>query len=394
MKSLLREDSDYYSGLREAAFSLAVRMHAGDIAQLLLHHGADSSQCRPDELVALRDAVDSGSPALVEALLDHGIRARYPESELLEMRELACRWHEAGVEAELRRRTGSSDQLVRTQVQDDEHDTVSEFALGGMSVRNGHSAILTDVEELLGIRASFEELMARALAHDPDHSAWGRAVLLLAGRRDHVTWEAAAALRTHPEPSHRLFGAEVLRFTHLFDDRDEDAFAAPALEIFTEWSADETDLAVLTRVLGALGQHADVRAEATLVAYADHADAGVRRTVADGFGTSPERTCFPDDVRKALLVLMTDADATVRRHACIKVAESRDRDPVLAHAMAALLDDADREVQVVAVHGLAHHDDERCVEAARRLGPPQPGSLEEEDYLFSARRYEWRRDGL
>lgn len=94
-------------------------------------------------MLSLREAVDSGSPALAEALLDDRIRGRYPVSELSEMRDLARRWHEAGVEAELRRRTGSQDALVRTRVEDDEYYSVDEFTLGRMTVRDGHGAILT-----------------------------------------------------------------------------------------------------------------------------------------------------------------------------------------------------------------------------------------------------------
>lgn len=112
-----------------------------------------------------------------------------------------------------------------------------------------------------------------------------------------------------------------------------------------------------------------------------------------GFGTWSEPPAFSDNAREALLVLMTDPDTVVRRRACLRVARGRDRDPVFADAMAALLDDTDRQVQVAAVYGLALHDDERCVEAARRLGPPQPGSLDEEHCLGAAWRYEWRRDG-
>ncbi|MFJ5025685.1 hypothetical protein [Streptomyces goshikiensis] len=46
----------------------------------------------------MSEGVHSGSPALFEALLDHEIRGRYPESELLEARDLARRWRETGVE--------------------------------------------------------------------------------------------------------------------------------------------------------------------------------------------------------------------------------------------------------------------------------------------------------
>lgn len=226
VRILLHEHSDF--DYLDAAFCLAVRMHAGHIAQLLLQYGADSGQSGPEDLIPLSEAVDSGSPALFQALLDHEIRGRYPESELLEARDLARRWHETGVEAELRSRTGSRDAVVRTQVQDDEYNSVDECTLGDMTVRDGHGAILTYVEELLGVRTSFEDLMDRALTiADQNHPTWGGVALLLAGRRDQATWTAAATLRTHPDPSRRLFGAEVLRVTHLLDDSDEDAFAAP-----------------------------------------------------------------------------------------------------------------------------------------------------------------------
>ncbi|WP_406840915.1 hypothetical protein ACICHK_40200 [Streptomyces sp. AHU1] len=392
MKALLRDDSNW--GVRDEAFCLAVRSYSGDIAQLLLQHGADPSQRGPDELLPLREAVESGSPALVEALLHNTILGRRPKSELQEMRDLARHWHETGVETELRRRTGSQEPVACTRVQDDEYYSIDEFTLGGTTVRDGHGAILTDLEELLGVRTSFEELMDRALTHTcHDHTAWGRATIQLAGRRDQATWTAAAALRTNPDPSHRLFGAEVLRLTHLFDDRDEDPFAGPALDIFIGWSAEETDPTVLTEVLVALGEHIDPRAEAALLPYAGHPDARVRRAVAQGFSDRSSPPAFSGDARTALLALMADPDAVVRKTACRTVAEARDHNPVFADAMAALLDDADRLVQLAAVYGLALHNDERCVEAARLLGPPQRGSLEEDSYLDAVWRYEWRRDG-
>ncbi|MFD7914680.1 hypothetical protein ACFV30_28845 [Streptomyces sp. NPDC059752] len=392
VRILLHEHSDFDH--LDAAFCLAVRMHAGRIAQLLLQYGADAGRSRPDDLIPLSEAVDSGSPALFEALLDHEIRGRYPESELLEARDLARRWHETGVEAELRRRTGSRDAVVRTQVQDDEYNSVDECTLGGMTVRDGHGAILTYVEELLGVRTSFEDLMDRALTiADQNHPTWGGVTLLLAGRRDQATWTAAATLRTHPDPSRRLFGAEVLRVTHLLDEGDEDAFAGPALDMFTEWSAEETDLVVLTEVLVALGEHIDPRAEVALLPHAGHPDARVRRAVAQGLSALSSPPAFSGDARTALLRLMTDPDAVVRKTACRVVAEGGDHDPVFADAMAAVLDDTNRLVQLAAVYGLALQDDERCVEAARLLGPPQRGSLEEEGYLDAVWRYEWRRDG-
>ncbi|MEU9083428.1 HEAT repeat domain-containing protein [Streptomyces sp. NPDC048357] len=393
VKRLLEEDGDYDE--RAAAFGVAVQASRGDIAQLLLIGGADASQCGPDELLSLREAVESGSPALVEALLDYRIRDRYAESELLEMRDLARSWHEAGVEAELRRRTGSQDDLVRTRVQDDEYYRVGELTLGAMTVRDGHGAILTDLEELLGIRTACEELVARALDHDQDHTAWARAAILLAHRRDQATWMAAAALRAHTDPAHRLFGAELMRLIELFADSHEDEFAVLAVDALTDWSAEETDIAVLTMVLHGLHSYAGPCAEAALLAHAGHPDAGVRQAVADGLGTRLESRSLTDEAREALLALMTDVDTDVRVAACRQVGESRNGDPVLTHAMASLLHHPERRVQLVAVYGLALHDDERCVEASRRLGPPRPGFRDEEmGYLDVAWRYEWRRDGI
>lgn len=393
VESILWEGCD--PDAQHVAFSLAVRMRCGAIAQLLLQHCADPGLSRPDELLSLREAVESGSPSLVEALLDPRIRSRYQEAELLEARDLAFRWFEAGAEAELRRRTGAEEAVVRTRVQDEEYYSIDELTLAGMSVRDGHAAIITALEEPLGIHASFEELMERALPFDQDHSAWGSATLLLAHRRDQETWATAAALRTHPDPSHRVFGAEVLRLTHLLDDSEADAFAGPALDIFTEWSTRESDRLVLTEVLKALGEHADSRANAALLSCAGHPDVGVRRAVASGLGTWFEPPAFSDDVREALLVLMTDADTAVRRDACYTVGNGKDRAPALADAMFALLEDVDRQVRVTAVEGLAFHNDERCVEAARRLGPPRqrPGSHSAEFYLDALWLYERRRDG-
>ena len=390
VRILLHEHSD--SDYLYAAFCLAVRVHAGRIAQLLLQYGAHSGQSRPDDLIPLNEAVDSGSLALFEALLHHEICGG-SESELLEARDLARRWHETGVEAELRRRTGSRDAIARTPVQDDEYNSVEEFTLGGMTVRDGHGAILTRAEELLGVRPSFEELMNRALAHadQENHSTWNSVTILLGGRRDEATWTAAAALRSDSDPDRRLLGAEVLRLTHLFDDSDEDAFAGPALDTFTDWSAEETDPAVLTEVLVALGEHIDHRAEAALLPHSGHPDVRVRCAVAQGFSEWLSPPALSGDARAVLLRLIADPDAVVRKAACNTIAGVRNSDPVLADAMAAVLGDTDRMVQLTAVYGLGLHNDERCVKAARLLGPPLRGSLEEEGYFEEVRRYEWRR---
>ncbi|MER6444111.1 hypothetical protein [Streptomyces venezuelae] len=394
VKQLLEDDGDYGDcDERTAAFAVAVQAFHGDIAELLLMGGADASTCAPDELLPLREAVDSGSPALVDALLTHSIRDRYAASELMEMRDLARRWHEAGAEAELRRRTGSQDDLVYTRVQDDEYYTVGELTLSRMTVRDGHGAILTGLEELLGIRASCEELITRALDHDQDHAAWGRAAVLLSHRREQKTWTAAETLRADADPSCRLFGADLMRLIGLFADSHEEEFCVLATAALTDWSAEETDNAVLTEVLHGLHSYAGPRAEAALLAHVGHHDTGVRRAVAAGLSTRSDSTYLSDEAREALLVLMSDPDTDVRIAACLSVGAVGNGDLALTDAMAALLDHPERRVQLVAVYGLALHHDERCIEGADRLGQPRPGFRNEEaGYLDAAWRYQWRRD--
>ncbi|MFD0338249.1 ankyrin repeat domain-containing protein [Streptomyces sp. NPDC127117] len=374
------------------ALCLAIEAYADEVVRLLVTYGADPDRCGPDGVPPLRKAVDSGSPAVVGAVLhDAAEWRRHREAELLAARSLARHWYEAGAETELRRRTGAQGAVVRTRVQDDEYTGVDAFSLGGATVRDGHAAILTDLEKALGLHTSFEELLDRALTRpDQEHAAWTASTLLLSHRRDRQTWDAAALLLIDPDPVHRLFGAEVLRLTHLFDEGEEDRFAAPALELFLDRSAEETDDAVLTELLTGLADHADPHGDEALLTHAAHPDPRVRHAVASGFGRlSP---AFSATVRKALLDLMSDPDAGVRQGACRRVADGRDRAPELAEAMAALLDDTSRPVRVAAVHGLARHDDERCVEGARRLPPAPPGTSYEYD-LDEVWRYERRRDG-
>ncbi|MFD6113572.1 HEAT repeat domain-containing protein [Streptomyces yangpuensis] len=376
-----------------AAFTAAVQSFHTDIADMLLRLGADPSRVAPDELPSLREAVDSGSPALVEALTASDIRDRYPTSELEEVRDLARTWHEAGTEAELRRRTGSPDAIAHTRVQDDEYYTVGELTLGTMTVRDGHGAILTNLEEMLAIRTPCEELITRALERDAKHTAWAQAAIILSHRREQESWAAAETLRTATDLSRRLFGAKLMRLFELFADSHEEEYCVLAVAALTHWSAEETDPTVLAEVLLGLSSYQGPRAEAALLAHLGHQDPGVRQAVAAGLGTSSDSGHVSGEAREALLTLMDDPDTDVRIAACCSAADIADGDPALTHAMAALLDHPDRRVQLVAVYGLARHDDERCVQAAQRLSPPRPGFHEEESpCLEAAWRYAWRHE--
>lgn len=144
--------------------------------------------------------------------------------------------------------------------------------------------------------------------------------------------------------------------------------------------AREDNLAVLIEVLVTLGEHADPRADTALLAHAGHPEPRVRGAVARGVGTWCESPAFRDEVSEAPLVLITDMDpGSTAQH----LPHHRRRQGPRCRP---------RQVRIAAVHGLALHHDKRCVEAARRLGQPQPVIPSEEHYLASAWRYERRRD--
>ncbi|MCB5182451.1 HEAT repeat domain-containing protein [Streptomyces antimicrobicus] len=396
VKQLLEEADDRCQGDRKdptAAFAAALQAFHTEIADTLLRLGAQPADVPPEELPSLRQAVDFGSPALVDALTHSSIRHRYPRTELNAMRDLARAWHEAGTEAELRRRTGSSDTIARTRVQDDEYCTVGELTLAGTTVRDGHGAILTHLEKMLGIRTSCQELVARALERDADHTAWSRAAIELSHRRQPEAWATAETLRADADPLRRLFGAELTRLFEVFADSHDEEYCVLAVAALTDWATAETDPTVLAEVLHGLSSYQGPRAEAALLLHTHHHVPAVRRAVAAGLGTPPHSRQPSDAAHQALLTLMNDPDTDVQIAACHSAGDIANGDRALTDTMASLLDHPERRVQLQAVHALARHHDERCVQAAERLGPPRPGYREDETYyLEAAWRYERPRE--
>ncbi|WSW95129.1 ankyrin repeat domain-containing protein [Streptomyces sp. NBC_00989] len=154
------------------ALCLAVAAYDGPVAEALIKGGADRDRRLPDGSTPLLRAVDSGSLELTITLFwdCEGHPTTAEPSELLTR---ARRWHESGVVDELRRRADATGQVERARVNGEWFSSCEEITLGGVTVRNGHGAILTHWESHFGIRPSFDELLARALAHpDPDHVVW------------------------------------------------------------------------------------------------------------------------------------------------------------------------------------------------------------------------------
>ncbi|WP_075736816.1 hypothetical protein [Streptomyces acidiscabies] len=361
----------------------------------LLDEGADPRLVLADGTSPLSGAVDSGSPALVLALLRE---ENLPEPERTRLLTLARHWYETGAEEELRRRTGESGAAESVRVLDDEYDWVEEIRLGEHVVRAGHGAVLTLLEWAFLIPTPVDELVARAVAvADEDHVDWTAVNWHLRNRPDLETWSALAAHHRHPDPVHRRFVAY-----HLWSRGISDSGPVPeTLALLTAWAAEETDHGILAEVVRAFGEYTDPNHGLMALSYADHPDVRVRRAVPDvlaDYGGGP----LTPEVTTALCALMRDPDALVRACACgasardsdllaartealVLLAEGpdiamhgtaaeqlgalKDTSPAVIDALWTLLGDDDVIVRLEAAYGLLRHGDPRIPEAIERVGP-------------------------
>ncbi|MFG2977672.1 HEAT repeat domain-containing protein [Streptomyces sp. NPDC048331] len=346
------------------------------VVEVLRDYGVRLDRVGPDDRTPLLRAVDAGAYGVAVLLLFASVPLWPKGPDGRTALELARHWHETGAENELRRRTGAtepSEPAEFSRVLDDEYSFTRLLRLPGTDahVRTGHTAILCRLEAAYGIRTPFAELLARAEAEgDLRGVTHDAAVSVLYDRADRETWEAAAALRTHPHPSVRHFGAEVVRCISLFDECEEGGgcidgagcVAEPAGGLFLAWAADERDPDVLAVLLTALADcpalpRATV-AEA-LLPHARHPSAVVRRSVANAFvACADEESALPQ-----ILAYLQDGDAEVRRSGCLAVARQRDRSREVRDSLIPLLADPSIELQIQAVRALVLLDDPRGEEA-------------------------------
>lgn len=377
---------------------LAVAAYDQPVAEALLEGGADPLGPLPDGGgTPLLRAVDSGSLGMVTTLLPELVHLAPAVREELLAR--ARRWAERGVEAELRRRTGAVGPVERVRVEDENWSCVyAQFTLGGLTVRDGHVGILTELEASFGVRTPFDEMLARALAYpDTDHAVWPTVTLTLARRKDEGTWAAAVALGRHPERLHRLFAADVLRCVFLVRDpmTGYTPFEGRAAEAFLAWAAEERDPEVLAMVLNGLtDEECGPETEALGLSYLAHPDSRVRCMVLHTLERGEDRLLVRPESLAAVLALARDPDPAVRASTCGWLAEYPGREPGIADALFQLVDEEDQLVRIHAVFGLAGRDDPRCVEAGRRIGPVDPAEWTDTWMLRAVERYEQRRDAI
>ncbi|MEW1911332.1 ankyrin repeat domain-containing protein [Kitasatospora sp. NPDC085895] len=391
-------DPDVFDEQGTPALCLAISAFHSTIASYLVKGSADPDRQLPDGTTPLLRAIDSGSIGLVSSLL--GDAALTSEATRVELLARARQWHERGPVAMLRERTGTSDAVERVRIQDREWSTeYHELRLGGMTVRDGHTGILTLLEKHFGLHLSVDELAARACAleyPDYDHAVWSEIVHTLARRQDDETWEAAAALRDHPDPVHRRFGAEVLVCLHLEADLTNvsSPFEQRMLELFLDWARQEQHPDVLAETLVGLSHHEDPRIEPLGLSYLAHPAPRVRARVPSTLrvvnSERSGRQTFTSEGLNALLALARDTDSSVRHVAGYGLAYSLNPEPVIGDTLAGLLDDENQQTRIWAVYGLAERDDPRCIEGADRVGPVD----EYESWSWTLRapsRYEQRR---
>jgi hypothetical protein len=372
---------------------LAVAAYDEPVAEALLQGGADPLRRLPDGTTALLRAVDGGSCVMTDALVRHRVPLPLPDREELLAR--ARRWAEAGVEAELRRVTGLTGPVERIRVEDDEIGWWCEqLTLGGLTVRDEHRAVLTSMEARYGIRAPFDELVARALAHpDRDHVVWSDVVFTLGRRVDEETWGWTRDLLNHPDRPHRLLAADVLLSLIL---GDVVTGRAPFWERGRElvpWAEQEQDPEVLAVILQAMTHDSAPEIEAVGLSYLTHPDPRVRALVPEtlDFQSEDERSLPRPESLATVLTLARDEDPGVREAVCHWLAHYRGPEPEVADALVALTHDERQRIRIRAVSGLAWRDDPRCVEAEHRIGPVDE-ELRQDEMLMDVWRYQRRQE--
>ncbi|WP_189382501.1 HEAT repeat domain-containing protein [Streptosporangium nondiastaticum] len=324
----------------------------------------------PDGRTPLLRAVDGGDPVIASVLVSGGADPELTDAQGRNALELARHWHLTGTEAELRRRSGasSSEPVVRRAALDGWGSVCRELSLGGLTVRNGHTAILTELEPRYGIAPAFAELMGRALAEpDVGQPVWTATTLTLQGRRAPAVLAEATALRDRPNPLERYCGAEVIRLLNLFDESDDDPYDAPLVDLFLPWAAREEDPRVMRALAAGLAEAMDRRAEQLMPALTRHPDREVRRWALSGL----HRLVAQGDPEAlaAVMACARDTDAQVRESACRALGRAATDSPAPWDALAARLHDEAEAVRVTAAIELFVHDDPRGDEVLRALGP-------------------------
>lgn len=216
-------------------------------------------------------------------------------------------------------------------------------------------------------------MLSRALAEpDVDHEVWWATTYTLEKRHDPAVWNAAAALCDRSDPLERYFGAEVLRYTNIFDEDEDAPHDRSLVDLFLPWVEREPDPRVAWVLTAGLADAMDPRAGKALPALTRHLDAKVREWAVGGLGSAIEMAS-----PKALVAVterIGDANAAVRQAACRALAFAPPDTADASDLLAGCLVDPDENVRVEAAARLALRDDPRGDEILRGLDPTDEDS--------------------
>ncbi|GIF13678.1 HEAT repeat domain-containing protein [Actinoplanes teichomyceticus] len=350
---------------------------AGEGSALLRAAAAAGYGLRVREL--LDDGWSDSARNDVELMLwaaDYGayqlIRHRVDEHTTRSMWRIARAWVGVDPVAELRRRLGDATAEVQRHSVPVDHDDhtqcIRATAADGRwaQVQTAHLAILTCIEERLGIGPSRDELMARALAdRDPTSINWSQSQLSVNARTDaEATLRWATRVLTDPDPDARRFAAEVVHSLSI----DQAPCRQDALAALRAGLAAEPDADVLVSLIGAAAEYHGPGFLPEVVMHAEHPDPSVRSRVAG-------ELCFtlmePGSRRAGvdvLAALARDPDGRVRAAALHVLRDYAFDHPVTGQVIAANRDDPDARVRVEALAGLARGGDTAAYGELRRLG--------------------------
>jgi hypothetical protein len=246
-----------------------------------------------------------------------------------------------------------------------------EIARAGAT--GAHQAIVTYLEESLGVLVARDELLARALTdRDPESANWDRQRFSLTRRLDARTSLRWAVDRlADPDPDVRRFAVDVA-LSMSFDDPPGQDEALAALRSRLPL---EPDAGVLAALIGAFAEYQVSGEMPEIIAHSGHPDHRVRRAVA-------ARMChvLPAPIATAVLaVLGRDDDGQVRAIALRVIRDYLFDHPLTGELIAAGLEDPDHRVRLEALAGAARSGDAGAAAELWRLagqgGPDSPVAM-------------------
>ncbi|MBB4742326.1 hypothetical protein BJY16_005785 [Actinoplanes octamycinicus] len=342
--------------------------HGTRVRELLANGWSDSAR---NDTELMLWAADYGAYQVILGRLD--------QHTTKPMLRIARAWVGLDPVAELKRRLGDpAAEVERQMVSVDFHGNaecvrVTSADRRWRQVQTAHLAIVTYIEELLGIGAPLDELLARALRDgDPDSVNWTQAWHAATNRHDTVaTTRWAMGVLLDPDTRTRWFAAEVLHALAVGPApcRDE------VLALLRTRLAAESNADVLTRLITAFAEYHDLGLLPEIVAHAEHPHPVVRRQVAEELCSALMTSASVREGADLLAALAGDRDGRVRASAIRVLCTHAFDHPVTAQVITASRDDPDPQVRPEVLSALARGGDAAaCAELARLADEAEPGS--------------------